>query len=88
MREITCTFSLYRGILGGMSKLVDIERLAEETGFSVRELRTFTAGKKIPFFKFGHRTMRFDTGKVIKALQRFEVPAVSGERHSKNGGRS
>jgi hypothetical protein len=63
-----------------MSKLVDIEKLSEETGFPVRTLRTFIAGKKIPVVKIGHRTMRFNPDRVLKALQRFEIPAVKNDK--------
>lgn len=58
------------------SKFLSIEELSAETGFPVRTLRTFVAAKKIPFFKIGHRTLRFDFSKVIKALERFEVEAI------------
>jgi hypothetical protein len=35
------------------------------------------AARKIPFLKCGHRTILFDPDKVDKALERFEVKAVS-----------
>jgi len=62
-----------------MKNLVDIFELSERTPFSVRELRGFVAGGKIPFFKFGHRTMRFDPEKVEKALAKFEVKEVGAK---------
>jgi len=62
-----------------MKNLVVIYGLSEQIPFSVRELRGFVAAKKIPFFKFGHRTLRFDPEKVEKALQRFEVPAIGAK---------
>jgi hypothetical protein len=62
-----------------MRNLVSIEKLSEQTGFPVRLLRTWAAGKKIPYFKFGHRTMRFDPGKVVKALEKFEVQAIGAK---------
>jgi excisionase family DNA binding protein len=75
MQESVAT-RLLDAIFVSMRKLVDIEKLSEETGFSVRTLRTFIAGKKIPFLKIGHRTMRFDPDKVEKALERFEIKEV------------
>lgn len=37
------------------------------------------AGRKIPFFKLGHRTILFDPNKVDKALDCFEVRTVGGK---------
>ena len=62
-----------------MSKLIDIRGLSERSGLPVRTLRSFVASRKIPFLKCGHRTLLFDPEKVDKALQRFEVPAVTGK---------
>jgi excisionase family DNA binding protein len=62
-----------------MRKLVNIDQLSKETGFTVWTLYSFAASGKIPFYKFGYRTMRFDPDKVIKALNRFEIPAVSAK---------
>jgi hypothetical protein len=66
-------------ILVSMRKLVDIEKLSKETGFPIRTLRSFIAAGKIPFFKIGHRTMRFDPEKVERALARFEVKEVDAK---------
>ena len=62
-----------------MSKLLDIFELSEAKGRPVRQLRTFVQEKKIPYLKIGHRTLLFDPEKVEKALQRFEIPAVSAK---------
>ena len=62
-----------------MSKLLDIFELAEEKGRSVRELRGLVAARKIPFYRLGHRSLRFDLKKVEAALQRFEIPAVNNK---------
>ena len=59
------------------SRLVNISSLSESTGIAVRTLRTFMAARKIPFLKCGHGTILFDPEKVDKALERFEVKAVS-----------
>jgi hypothetical protein len=62
-----------------MSKLLDIYELSKAKGRPVRQLRTFVAARKIPCLKLGHRTMLFDIEKVEKALERFEVPAISAK---------
>jgi hypothetical protein len=62
-----------------MKKLVNIDQLSKETGFSVWSLYAFAASGKIPFYKFGYRTMRFDVAKVQKSLERFEVKAVAAK---------
>jgi excisionase family DNA binding protein len=62
-----------------MRRLVNIDQLSKETGFSVWALYAFAASGKIPFYKFGYRTMRFDPAKVEKALQRFEIKEVGAK---------
>jgi len=57
--------------------LVNIAGLSDYNGIPVRTLRTFMAGRKIPFLKCGHRTILFDPQKVDEALQGFEVQEVS-----------
>jgi len=62
-----------------MSKLLDIFELSKAKGRPVRQLRTFVQAKKIPYLKVGHRTLLFDSEKVEKALQRFEIPAIDAK---------
>lgn len=62
-----------------MGKLLDINELSKVTGLPVRRLRNFVTARKIPFLKWGHRTILFDFQKVDKALQRFEIPAVGAK---------
>lgn len=62
-------------------KLVNIVGLSEHNGIPVRTLRSFIAGRKIPFLKCGHRTILFDPEKVDRALQRFEVQEVGSHPH-------
>jgi len=62
-----------------MTKLLDIFELSKENGRPVRQLRTLWAERKIPGLKVGHRTLLFDPAKVEKALQQFEVPAVTAK---------
>ena len=64
-------------MLQSMAKLLNINGLSEYKGLPVRKLRHFVAARKIPFLKCGHRTLLFDPEKVDKALERFEVPAVT-----------
>jgi hypothetical protein len=62
-------------------KLVNIASLSDYNGIPVRTLRSFMAGRKIPFLKFGHRTIFFDPEEVDRALQRFEVQEVGSRPH-------
>jgi hypothetical protein len=62
-------------------KLVNIAGLSEDSGIPVRTLRSFIAARKIPFLKFGHRTIFFDPEEVDRALQRFEVQEVGSRSH-------
>jgi len=63
-----------------MRKLIPITKLSEETEIPVRTLRSFAAGRKIPFLKFGHRTVLFDRAEVEQALARFEIPAIEANK--------
>jgi hypothetical protein len=56
--------------------LLNIQQLSAEIGPSVRSLRTWMHGRKIPFIRVGHRTCLFDPDKVREALNRLEVKAV------------
>jgi ribosome-binding factor A len=58
------------------AKLVNIAALSDHKGIPVRTLRSLMAARKIPFLKFGHRTIFFDPDEVDKALQRFQVQEV------------
>jgi len=62
-------------------KLVNIGALSEQTGVRIRTLRSLMAARKIPFLKFGHRTIFFDPDRVDQALQRFEVQEVGSRSH-------
>ena len=62
-----------------MTKLLNIFELSKASERPLRQLRTLVAQRKIPYLKIGHRTMLFDPQKVEKALQRFEIPAVSAK---------
>jgi excisionase family DNA binding protein len=62
-----------------MKKLVDITGLAEELPFTVRYLRVLVSERKIPCYRFGHKTVRFDPEKVKAALERFEIKAVNAK---------
>jgi len=60
-------------------KLLDIKGLSECLGadaFPVRMIRSLKDAGKIPYLKLGHRTLRFNAEKVLKALERFEVREV------------
>jgi hypothetical protein len=57
-------------------KLVNIAGLSERRGIPIRTVRSLMSARKIPFLKFGHRTIFFDLEQVDRALQRFEVREV------------
>jgi len=62
-----------------MKRLLNTVELAAELNRPVRQIRSFVAAKKIPVLKIGWRTNLFDPDKVIKALARFEIPAVGAK---------
>ena len=49
--------------------------LAAHLGISVRGVEGLMHARKIPFFTFGHRTVRFDLQRVLAALADYEVKA-------------
>jgi hypothetical protein len=59
-----------------MKRLLDTKQLAAELNRPVRQIRSWVAGRKIPVCKIGWRTNLFDLDKVLKALERFEIPSV------------
>lgn len=59
------------------TKLVNIKGLAEVTGIPARTLRSMMHARKIPAVKLGHRTVVFSPARVLAALQKFEVKAIS-----------
>jgi hypothetical protein len=62
-----------------MKRLLDTNQLALELNRPVRQIRSLVQAKKIPVLKIGWRTNLFDPEKVIKALQGFEIPAVTAK---------
>ena len=80
MGETTCQFWWVSAQFGTlMKRLVNITTLAEELPFTVRYLRVLVAERKIPFYRMGHKTLRFDVEKVQKALARFEIKEVDAK---------
>jgi hypothetical protein len=65
------------GQIPGPNKLHDVKQLAQELERPIREIRTLYQERKIPYYKFGHKSVRFDLRKVKAALAKFEVEAVS-----------
>jgi len=63
-----------------MRRLIPIAKLSVETEIPVRTLRTLAYSRKIPFLKFGHRTVLFDRAEVERALARFEIPAIEANK--------
>ena len=60
-----------------MKRLLTIGGLSDAIGIAPRTLRSLYLGKKIPFIKAGYRTLLFDPEKVLAALEKFEVKAIS-----------
>jgi hypothetical protein len=59
-----------------MEKLVGYEELSKQTGLPVRSLRTLVYRRALPFFRLGHRTVKFLPSKVERALAKREVREV------------
>jgi excisionase family DNA binding protein len=47
----------------------DAKSLAAEFGVSPRTIRKLAAQRRIPCFRLGHRTLRFDREAVLQRLQ-------------------
>ena len=56
--------------------LLTEEQLAEKLQMSVSQLRKLRYSKKIPFFRIGYKSIRFDFQRVLSALDRLEVKEV------------
>ena len=59
------------------NRLLNIKDLAAAIPMPVRTVQTLKDQRKIPFLRIGRRTIRYELSKVIEALQKFEVKAVS-----------
>ncbi len=60
-----------------MKRLLTIGGLSDAIGIPIHSLRTLYLARKIPFIKAGHRSLFFDPEKVLAALGKFEVKAIS-----------
>jgi excisionase family DNA binding protein len=58
--------------------LINRDALAERLAVSADTIETWTAKKKIPAFRLGHRTVRYSYPAVIAALGKFYAPQRSG----------
>lgn len=56
-----------------IEKLISYPELSEQTGLSVRSLRTLVHKGVLPHVRLGHRTVKFQPSKVAKALAKREV---------------
>jgi hypothetical protein len=62
-------------------KIVKGEVVLEALGLSNdpagrMHLARLRMGRKIPYIKYGHRTIRYDLAAVLEAVRRFEVQSV------------
>ena len=58
------------------TNLVDIFRLAEVKGRSVRQIRTMLAKGILTHYRLGYRTILFDPAQFERDLKPFEVKSV------------
>jgi excisionase family DNA binding protein len=56
--------------------LINKKELAQRLGLSVRGVECLMARKALPFYRLGHRTVRFDEREVGQALEEMKVEAV------------
>jgi hypothetical protein len=63
-----------------LGHLVDINRLSELKGPSVRQLRTMLAKGILSVYRFGYRSLMFDPEKFEEDIAAFEVKSVGGRR--------
>jgi hypothetical protein len=56
--------------------LVTQEELLGVVPLTERQLRTLRDEHKIPFIKFGHRSILYNVPKVLAALEKLEVKEV------------
>lgn len=62
-------------------KLIGKRELKEALGVtSTRIIDSWMRRKMIPFFRLGHRTVKFSLPRVLEALDRFEIKAVGGRK--------
>jgi excisionase family DNA binding protein len=58
-------------------RLLNSQEIADVLGVSLRTLSTMTRDKRIPYLKITKKIHRFDQAKVLKALNKFEVPVLN-----------
>jgi hypothetical protein len=69
-------------------KLITEKKLVKELGgtFTPHSIRRLRTRGLIPFVQLGYRTILFDKERVIEALSRCEVKAVSTQARQKKAG--
>lgn len=63
--------------ISDIEKLVNYTELAELCGLPIRTLRTLVQRRIIPIIRLGHRTTVFRPSQVMKALEHYEINALS-----------
>jgi excisionase family DNA binding protein len=71
----------------GVTRLMDIEALADLLDVNVRHVRRLVAERRIPFLKWG-RLLRFDAEEIAVWLEEARVPAQSPGMATGAGSRS
>jgi excisionase family DNA binding protein len=59
-----------------MEPLLSYDQMAAELGIPVRTLREWVYAGVLPYLKLGHRTVKFQRSRVLKALAAREVKEV------------
>ena len=58
------------------SGLVNEKGLLEVIALTPRQLRELRLRRKIPYIRFGHRSVMYNIEKVVAALEKFELKEV------------
>ena len=57
--------------------LLSYDQMAAELGVTVRTLRELVYRGVVPYLKLGHRTVKFQSSRVVKALAKREVREIA-----------
>jgi excisionase family DNA binding protein len=69
------------------AELLDEKQLASVLNQTPRTIRSWRHAGKIPFYRIGYRSLRFNLSHVVAALQRYEVQTISTAAPLRKGGR-
>ena len=58
-------------------RLLNSREIADVLGVSLRTISNMTKDKRIPYLRISKKTLRFDPAKVLKVLNKYEVPVLN-----------